>query len=245
MFPSRFFVESKIAIELKPGYSFEWFELVDRLHFMENRYKTFNEIIRLEGTYWDAPSNKVIVATPNWHDELEVSSLLYVWIFHSNSCQLTYVVMLLQRNPLLGAYHKRGDPAYPQLYELFALNSVKEEAEKTFIVLSDSPQSARHDAPEVIAPIIDGAEVNSKNPFSLSRRKLMFDEGGPLDLESTNKKEVRYYVPDAKGKSHARVEKKGPRILSREFPPNSPNLAYSCASSSPLAMPRMLHKPNI
>ncbi|KAG6434006.1 hypothetical protein SASPL_105625 [Salvia splendens] len=203
LFPSHFLVETKIAIETKFGNAFEWFDLVDRLHFLEKRYKTFNEIQRLEGTSWDASTNTVIVRAPNWDEALE-------------------------RNPLLGAYHEHGDPAYRQLYELFALNVVKEEHEPTVIVLSESCQPGGQVAagPWVMAPPRDTGEVNSDHPFSLARRKLMFDDGSNVDRESTNKK-------------------KGPRILPREFPPNSPNYALSCASNSPVPKWRMPRKPKI
>ncbi|KAL1544644.1 hypothetical protein AAHA92_21466 [Salvia divinorum] len=62
VFSSHFIFEAKSAIEYQLGYSFEWFELVDRLHFLEKRYKTFSEPVRLEGTYWDAPTNTIIVS---------------------------------------------------------------------------------------------------------------------------------------------------------------------------------------
>ncbi|XP_042009812.1 uncharacterized protein LOC121758487 [Salvia splendens] len=152
LYPSHFLVETKLAIEAKFGYSFEWFNLVNRIHFLEKRYKTFTEIQLLEGTSWDTSTNT--------------------------------------RNPLLGAYHQHGDPAYKQLYELFALNVIKEESEPTVIVLSDSCQPGGQigSGRGVMAPPIDTGEVNSDHQFSLARRKLMFEEGGPLDRESTNKK---------------------------------------------------------
>lgn len=35
VFPSHFFFEAKVAIENQLGHSFEWYELVDHLHFLE------------------------------------------------------------------------------------------------------------------------------------------------------------------------------------------------------------------
>ncbi|KAG6435878.1 hypothetical protein SASPL_100759 [Salvia splendens] len=61
----------------------------------------------LEGTYWNAATNIVIVAAPNWPQVLE-------------------------RNPLLGACYRCGDPAYNQLNELFGLKAVKEERKLMF-----------------------------------------------------------------------------------------------------------------
>ncbi|KAG6397692.1 hypothetical protein SASPL_143862 [Salvia splendens] len=205
LFPSHFLVETKLAIETKFGNAFEWFDLVDRLHFLEKPYKTFNEIQRLEGTSWDECNEKGY------------------------------------------SYHERGDPAYKQLYELFALNVIKEEHEPTVIVLSESCQPGGQVAagPGVMTPPRDTGEVNSDHQFSLARRKLMFDEGSNVDRESTNKKELSYCVPDAKGKLERKVDKKGPRILPREFPPNSPNYALSCASNSPVPKWRMPCKPKI
>ncbi|KAG6405717.1 hypothetical protein SASPL_133309 [Salvia splendens] len=108
------------------------------------------------------------------------------------------------------AYYQCSDPAYNQLYELFALNAIKEERENTVILLTDSFQSQGHVCvgSDMNAPPVDTGEVNSYQRLSLTRRKLMFDEGGLLDCESTNKKVVCFYIPDANVKLERKVEKK-------------------------------------
>lgn len=95
------------------------------------------------------------------------------------------------------------------------------------IVLSDSVQTQGRegDAPHQIAQPDEPGEVNSFNKFSLARRKLMFDDGGLQDLESTNK--------NATG-----------RVLPQETPPKSPSVAYSCGSNKPVTWFRMPPKPD-
>ncbi|KAG6390932.1 hypothetical protein SASPL_148677 [Salvia splendens] len=152
VFPSHFISKAKLAIENQVGLVAEWYDLVNRLHFLEKRYNTFDEIVSLEGTYWNATTNTVIVVAPNLPQALEVS--------------------------------------------------VKEEEENTVIVLSDSQSQGLVQAGQDMnaPPAVDYGEVSSNQPFSFSRRKIMFGEGSPLDRESPNKKVVCYYVPDAKGK---------------------------------------------
>ncbi|KAG6389751.1 hypothetical protein SASPL_151224 [Salvia splendens] len=132
------------------------------------------------------------------------------------------------KNHLFGAYHSSGDPAYKELRELFAVNESMQGIERTLIVLSDSVEAAGHlcDAPKKNAQPVEPGEVNSGNPFSLARRKLMFDDGGPQDLESTNKNVTG-------------------RVLPRETPSRSPTLTYSCGSSKPVTWYRMPRKPDI
>ncbi|KAG6403076.1 hypothetical protein SASPL_135293 [Salvia splendens] len=223
VFPSHFISEAKLAIESQVGLVAEWYDLVDRLHFLKKRYNTFDEIVALEGTYWNATTNTVIVVAPNWPQALE-------------------------RKPLLGAYCRHGDPAYNQLNELFGQQDVKEEEENTVIVLSDSQSQGLVQAGQDMnaPPGVDNGEVSSNQPFSFARRKLMFGEGSPLDRESPNKKVVCYYVPDAKGKLEMKVEEDSPsHVLPRPLPPYSPTLAYSCASNSPRMLWSVLGKPNM
>ncbi|KAG6384321.1 hypothetical protein SASPL_113448 [Salvia splendens] len=203
VFPSHFIFEAQSVVEYHFGVTFEWWEIVDRLHFLEQRYRTFKELLGIAGTYWDQPSNKIIVSANTWASHLP-------------------------RNHLFGAYHSSGDPAYKELRELFAVNESMQGIERTLIVLSDSVEAAGHlcDAPKKNAQPVEPGEVNSGNPFSLARRKLMFDDGGPQDLESTNKNVTG-------------------RVLPRETPSRSPTLTYSCGSSKPVTWYRMPRKPDI
>ena len=143
VFPGHFISEAKLAIKNQIDLVFEWYDLVDRLHF-------------------------------------------------------------------LGAYCRHGDPAYNQLNELFSLNDVKGEQENSVIVLSGSQsQGPVRVGKEMKAPLdVDYGEVSSNPSLSVARRKFMFGKGSPLDWESTNKKPVRDYVPDAKGKLEMKVDEK-------------------------------------
>lgn len=97
------------------------------------------------------------------------------------------------------------------VYELFELHDTNDEGiDGTLVVLSDTLQSqvAVCDAPHKNNARPDAAvEVASPNKFSLARRKMMFDDGGPLVLESTNKNVEYHYVEGDDGKLD-RVEKK-------------------------------------
>ncbi|KAG6424543.1 hypothetical protein SASPL_114961 [Salvia splendens] len=107
----------------------------------------------------------------------------------------------LPRNHLMGAYHSYGEQAYNQLCELFGRKANTQEMEVTLIILSDSGQSHGNvgDASHNNGRLEEGGDVNSSNKISFARRKLMFDDGGPQDLESTNKKPECYYIPGANG----------------------------------------------
>ncbi|KAG6391072.1 hypothetical protein SASPL_148820 [Salvia splendens] len=113
VFPSHYIFEAQSVVEYHFRVTFEWFEIVDRLHFLEHRYRTFKELLSIAGTYWNQPSNKINISANTW-----ASRLL--------------------RNHLFGAYHSSGDPAYKELLELFAVNETKQEIDGTLIVLSDS-----------------------------------------------------------------------------------------------------------
>ncbi|KAL1553436.1 hypothetical protein AAHA92_14113 [Salvia divinorum] len=120
VFPSNFILEAESVIKQKLGYAFDWAALYDRLHFLEKRYKTFKEMLQVNGTYWDARTNLVIPGEGVWME-------------------------ILPRNPLAGAYLSHGDPAYHMLADLFAHNDVKVEREKTVIMISDSSESCNND----------------------------------------------------------------------------------------------------
>ena len=53
VFPSHFIFEAQSMVEYHFGVTFEWFEIVDRLHFLEQRYRTFKELLGIAGTYWN------------------------------------------------------------------------------------------------------------------------------------------------------------------------------------------------
>ncbi|KAL1533496.1 hypothetical protein AAHA92_33375 [Salvia divinorum] len=181
------------------------------------------ELLQMEGTCSKTYTNIIIATERNWTD-------------------------ILERNPLANAYYHRGDPAYKQLYELFALNNVKEEHEGTVIVLSDSLENEdnAYALAEKNAPPDDLSEVNSNRQFSHARRKLMFDEGYPMDLESTNKKVGCFYIPGANGKLKKRIEKTiKSRQLPQEITPKGPTYSSSCASYNPITWWKLPHKPNI
>lgn len=247
VFPSQFIAEAKGAFEKELRLAFEWYDLVDRLHFLEKRYTTFNEVVALEGTYWNPANNVVIVTSPNWLQALEVSITPYIFNVLQGVLFLMYPLVFLKRNPLLGAYYRVGDPVYNQLDALFGLKVPTQEQEDTVIVLSDSQTQdlVRKGKEMMPPPAVEYGEVSSNQPVSFARRKLVFGEGSPLDWESTNKKAISYYVPDTKGKRERKVEEKGSRVLPRPLPPNSPTLAYSCASNSPRMKWRVPGKPNI
>ena len=147
----------------------------------------------------------------------------------------------------MAAYHSYGDPAYKQLCELFEVKAGNQQMEATLIVLSDSVDSRDNvcDAPIKNGRVAERGEGSSPNKFSLARRKLMFDDGGPQDLESTNRKPDCYFIPAANGIMEIVEEKYTGRVLPRETPPRSPSLAYSCASSKPVNWFRMPRKPDI
>ncbi|XP_047957883.1 uncharacterized protein LOC125203548 [Salvia hispanica] len=196
--------------------------LVDRIHLLEKRYKTFTELIHLEGTFWNEPNNTIIVPSQTWATRLP-------------------------ENHILGAYHSHGDPAYSKLRELFELVAVDDDVGGTLIILSDSvsTQSVVCDAPVQNRCHVEMAEANSSNKFSCARRKLLFDDGGPLDLESTNKKAGCFLIPGKDGQVEMVEKKVTGRILERDFPLKSPTLAYSCGSSNPVPKYRMSRKPNV
>lgn len=76
VFPSHFIFEAQSLVEHNFGLIFEWWELVDRIHFLEQRYTTFNQLIHLEGTLWNEETNEVIVSGNTWANHLPVCSLL-------------------------------------------------------------------------------------------------------------------------------------------------------------------------
>ncbi|KAL1544403.1 hypothetical protein AAHA92_21260 [Salvia divinorum] len=116
VFPNPFILEAKAVMEHELGYTFEWSDLYDRLHFLEKRYKTFKVLVQMDGTYWEVHANTIIVDEREW-------------------------VEMMKRNPLVGAYYHHDDPAHHELAELFALHNVKVEEEKMVIILSDSIDS--------------------------------------------------------------------------------------------------------
>lgn len=148
----------------------------------------------------------------------------------------------------MGAYHSYGDPAHNQLFKLFGVRADKKEIDATLIVLSESLHSHAHvcDAPQRNGQLEEGrGDVGSSNKNSAARRKLMFGDAGPQDLESTNEKPDSYYVSRSYG-TMERVEKRVTgRVLPKETPPRSPSLAYSCGSSKSVTWYRMPRKPDI
>lgn len=93
VFPSHFIFEVKSVIENELGQSFEWYELVDRIHFLERRYKTFDELVHLEGTYWNPVTNTVIVTTNTWANRLAVWSTFILCLYITYSKELTSLVV--------------------------------------------------------------------------------------------------------------------------------------------------------
>lgn len=75
-FPSHFIIEAGSSIERVLGYAFDLDALYGRLHFLEKRYKTFKEVLKLEGTYWNRQTNVLIVVENVWTEKLTVSILL-------------------------------------------------------------------------------------------------------------------------------------------------------------------------
>ncbi|KAG6433866.1 hypothetical protein SASPL_105485 [Salvia splendens] len=197
-YPNYFILEAQSVIQHELGLSFDWAALYDRLHFLEKRCKTFNEV--------------------------------------------------LQRNPLAGAYLKHGDLAYRMLADLFAHNVVKVEQEKTVIVLSDTPDSVNNDF--VFSKFNRyGHDIdNDSEPGDHVRRKLVFDEGYPPDMLSTNNKAPIYYVVGEDGKMSKKVENErdngsGSSQMKSRIPPKVPT--YSSDSNSPIIWWRMPRKPQI
>ncbi|KAL1564909.1 hypothetical protein AAHA92_07192 [Salvia divinorum] len=225
VFPSNFILEAESVIKQKLGYAFDWAALYDRLHFLEKRYKTFKEMLQVNGTYWDARTNLVIPGEGVWME-------------------------ILPRNPLAGAYLSHGDPTYHMLADLFAHNDVKVEREKTVIMISDSSESCNNDF--VVRKQThygqghdyDGA-IESE-PGDHVRRKLVFEEGYPPDMLSTNNRGPTYYTVGEDGKMSKKVENEhangsGSRQMKPRIPPKVPT--YTCDSSSPIMWWRMPRKP--
>ncbi|KAG6412241.1 hypothetical protein SASPL_124913 [Salvia splendens] len=155
-YPSYFILEAEWVIQHELGLSFDWAAMYDRLHFLEKRYKTFNEMLQVDGTYWNAETNVVIPGEG--------------------------------RKPLVGAYLSH------MLDDLFAHNVVKVEWEKTVIVLSDTPDSVNNDFVFCKFNRYRHDNDNDSEPGDHVRRKLVFNEGYPPDMLSTNNKAPIYYV---------------------------------------------------
>ncbi|KAL1539721.1 hypothetical protein AAHA92_24172 [Salvia divinorum] len=219
VFPSHFILQAEAAIEHELGYAFEWSDLYDRLHFLEKRYKTFKEILEMQGTYWNAHTNTLIVMDQAWSE-------------------------LLQRNPLVGAYHNHGDPCYYELAMLFDYNAVKVERENTIIMISDSMESTAAVPVAENAPprVRHAGEVPKIDP--VARRKLLFEERKPPDLESINNRGQHFYVTDKDGNLVPKNEDVLPScVLHGNTPSKSPTYSESGASSSPIMWWRMPRKP--
>ncbi|KAL1567732.1 hypothetical protein AAHA92_03182 [Salvia divinorum] len=169
VFPSHYILQAEAAIKRDMGVEFAWSDLLDRLHFLERRYKTFKEVLDLEGTFWEVHTNTIIVVDEAWQK-------------------------LLQRNPLAGAYYYKGEPAYYELTDLFDLNTMKVEPENTVIMISDSMESTGVVAYEGNPPPRVRHEVEVPKYDPVARRKLLFDGMKPDDCESTNNRGLVYYV---------------------------------------------------
>ncbi|KAL1568694.1 hypothetical protein AAHA92_00277 [Salvia divinorum] len=157
---------------------------------------------------------------------------------------------MLQRNPLARAYFSHGDPAYHMLVDLFAHNDVKVEREKMVIMISDSSESCNNDF--VIRKQThcgqghDYDEAIDSDPGAHVCRKLVFEEGYPPDMLSTNNKGPTYFMMGEDGKMSKKVEnehanRSGSRQMKPCIPPKVP--MYSCDSSSPFMWWRMPRKP--
>lgn len=75
VFPSHFIFEVQSLVEYHVGVTFEWWELVDRIHFLARRYRTFCELIHIEGTCWNEATNGMTVSSNTWAIHLPVCSM--------------------------------------------------------------------------------------------------------------------------------------------------------------------------
>ncbi|KAL1536239.1 hypothetical protein AAHA92_28921 [Salvia divinorum] len=72
-FPSYFLLTAASEIEAKLAVHFSESELAIRMRLLALRYRTFKEVVRTKGTFWDMPFKCVIAADCVWKKILKVS----------------------------------------------------------------------------------------------------------------------------------------------------------------------------
>ncbi|KAG6424910.1 hypothetical protein SASPL_115333 [Salvia splendens] len=199
VFPSGFILDVAAAIEYELGFAFEWFEVVDRLHFLEKLYTTFKEPTHAEWTYWNPESNLLIVIQDSWES-------------------------MLKTNPLVSAYYHQGDPAYRLLDQLFATSDVKVVHEKTAIVLSDTLVNKGKEhagSDESVNGLVNDETINNEY-ITHAQRKLVFDEHQQSDRESTTDKGKYFHIVGKSGKLERKLVVPRRDSLPQQLPPKLP-----------------------
>ncbi|KAG6393033.1 hypothetical protein SASPL_147263 [Salvia splendens] len=210
--PSQFLYEAQAAIQSEVGCRISRDDLYDRLHVLEQRYRTFKYIDDLPSTYWDIHRGKVVASDEVWKS-------------------------IIKKNNFASAYYYRDDPEFPQLESLFGEKATKPERNRSVIVISDStcPVSDGGGS-KAVKPVVS-EEVTSPVGADLlkSRRKLFTRELGPLDVDSINYKGHNYYAIGPKEEKKYKFEDvypPRPRQLDGKKPINS--YGSSCGSSTPI-----------
>lgn len=82
---SHFILAAESVIEHELAYKFIWTALTDRLHFLERRFKTFKEVLAVDGTEWDNRTNILIAGERVWTDILaSFFSFVYISISYEH-----------------------------------------------------------------------------------------------------------------------------------------------------------------
>ncbi|XP_057812007.1 uncharacterized protein LOC131026236 [Salvia miltiorrhiza] len=90
-----------------------WNDVYKRFMLMENRFRTFKEVIAISETYWDLSMNGIIAVDGIWK-------------------------RIFKKNELAKAYYHVGESEFDKLAILVASENIKVEHSKTVVIISDT-----------------------------------------------------------------------------------------------------------
>ncbi|KAL1563140.1 hypothetical protein AAHA92_05639 [Salvia divinorum] len=189
-------------------------DLLLRLEVLENRYKTFKEVVATEGVSWEQSSHVVV-------------ALEHVWS------------KMLKNNPFVGAYYHRDEPEFHMLASVFGLNDIKTESVTKVIIISDTTENLDHARHGQVKSSDDMDEVTSPIARCAPRacRKLFVGDELSVDRHSSTDAPLHYHAAHEDGVMKHKNENNLPccSIPSKLGFPNASPVASSCASCNPFA----------
>ncbi|KAL1567603.1 hypothetical protein AAHA92_03066 [Salvia divinorum] len=214
-FPNYFLMTATREIKAKLAVHFNEAELRARLKVLCLRYRTFKEVLRHKGTYWDMDAKCVDAADCVW-------------------------TKILKNNAFAGAYYHQDEPQYSKIACLLGMDDVKVESAKEVIVISVSTEKLSPEDSSCYEVGDDTKEVNSPAifPQPTVRHKLFIEDDEPTDRESTIETGIYFIDVGPDGQLRTRLEKsraltKNPFLKKDKGGPSlRSSHVSSCASNS-------------